>query len=147
MSMPFNGNLSSRKTEYHSFISDDLALEAIGMCSYTMSSMSGYLNPNNPDIVSYFDDKLNENKSALLAISEENLSEKYSIMRFDKDTKQYTFISGADIFKKSDGSEVESVNSIDKLLSRHNAIQLGAEATEDEKEIIKNIQISQSGCA
>jgi hypothetical protein len=146
MSMPFNGNLSSRKTEYHSFISDDLALEAIGMCSYTMSSMSGYLNPNNPDVVSYFDDKLNENKSALLAISEENLSEKYSIMRFDKDTKQYTFISGADIFKKSDGSEVESVNSIDKLLTRHNAIQLGAEATEDEKEIIKNIQISQSGC-
>lgn len=145
MSM-FNGNLSTRETEYHSFVSDDLALEAIGMCAYTKSSMSAYLNPNNSDIVSYFDNKLNDNKAALLASDENKLLEKYSIMRFDKDTKKYTLVTGADIFKKSDGTSVPTINSIDTLLTRHNDIQRGGTATLGEVEVIKNIQISLSGC-
>jgi hypothetical protein len=142
----FNGNLFTRETEYHSFISDDLALEAIGMCTYTMSSMSGYLNPNNTDIVSYFDNKLDESRDALLALSEDKLSETYSIMRFDKSTKKYILATGQEVFKNPNGAIVESMDSISKLLTRHNEIQRGSEATEDEQEVIKNIQISLSGC-
>jgi hypothetical protein len=142
----FNGNLSTRETEYHSFVSDDLALEAIGMCAYTKSSMSAYLNPNNADVGSYFDDKLNDNKAALLASDTSKLLEKYSIMRFDTDTKKYTLVTEANIFKQSDGTSVTTINSIDTLLTRHNEIQLGDTATSGEAEVIKNIQISLSGC-
>jgi hypothetical protein len=139
----FNSNIHNKQTDYHVFAADDLALEAIGMCIYTSGSMLNYLNNANTDIREYFGGDLNTPKSQLLGIGP--LHDEISILYFDKDDKKYRLISGLDVLKNSTGTQV--FNNLGELLQKHNDIELGiATPTDDEKEVIKDIQISKSGC-
>lgn len=149
----FDSNIHTRKKEFHIYNTDDISLEPIGMCSYTFSSISTYLSrQTDSELNKYFGQAeggfgngLTEVKEKLTGMGgAENFQEEPSILRFNKETKQYDFASGANIFKTLEGTSV--ANSIEELLEKHDKVQYGALDDKDVKEVVKNIQTSISGC-
>lgn len=140
----FNSNMYSRSTEYHSYLTDDLALQSVGMSSYTKISMSGYLDSSNPDIVGFFGNNIDQVRSSLLGFTTP-VTENLSILKFNSTTKEYELKQGDEIFQTDNGTSVAT--SLDDLLSQHNVSEWGITTTSDDlKQVIKNIQSSYSGC-
>jgi hypothetical protein len=152
----FDINLHSKKTEYHSYGTDDVALQAIGMSSYTKSSLEKYLSldeyslaakangtlAENPDVLEFFTNDLTGTRDALLGVG--NNEEEPSIL-YAQDKNKYVLKTGDEILQTSTGTQVFA--DIKELLKKHNDIELGiTPATSDEKEVINNIQVSYSGC-
>lgn len=142
----FNSNIHARKKEFHVYNTSDLALEAIGMCSYTQSSISGYLSrKTDEELKKYFDNaSLDTIKQQLTGQIDSSFTEEPTIFRFNKETKEYDLVNGVEIFKTMDGTSVAST--MGELLEKHNKVQYGSLVDEDVTEVIKNIQTSLSGC-
>lgn len=139
----FDSNMYSRSTEYHSYLTDDLALQSIGMSAYTSLSMSGYLDSNNPDIKDFFGNDITKVRSSLLGFAS-NLKEPLSILKFNSTTKEYELKQGNEIFQTDNGTSVAT--SLDDLLKKHNTNEWGIAKNDDLAQVIKNIQSSYSGC-
>jgi len=155
----FDLNLQKRIEEYHSYGTDDLALQAIGMANYTMNSLERYLYLDlasisgiqnrsltvNPDTNTFFDNKRQEARDALLGIDFSKCLEKPSILYLEN-KNSYILKKEYDILKV-DGTGPKIFTNIKDLLEKHNKIELGLYApTDKEKKVINNIQTSLSGC-
>lgn len=142
----FNSNIHARKKEFHVYNTSDVALEAIGMCSYTQSSISGYLSRDtDEELKKYFDNTgLDTIKKQLTGEIGSSFKERPTIFRFNKETKEYDLVTDAEIFKTMDGTSVAST--MGELLEKHNKVQYGSLVDANVTEVIKNIQTSLSGC-
>jgi hypothetical protein len=145
----FNSNIHARKKEFHVYNTNDLSLEAIGMCSYTQSSISGYLSrTTDEELKKYFNNEsLNAIKDKLMGQIGSSFKEEPTILRFNKETKEYDLVTGASIFQTIEGVSVAST--VSELLEKHNKVQYGSltdGTVENIKEVVKNIQTSLSGC-
>jgi hypothetical protein len=103
----------SRSTEYHSYLTDDLALQSVGMSSYTKISMSGYLDSSNPNVTEFFGNNVGQVRSSLLGFTTP-VTENLSILKFNSTTKEYELKQGNEIFQTDNGTSVAT--SLDDLL-------------------------------
>lgn len=142
----FDSNIHARKKEFHVYNTSDIALEAIGMCSYTQSSISGYLSRQTDDeLKKYFNDvPLDIIKNKLTGQIDSPFTEEPAIFRFNKETKEYDLVTGARIFETFDGTSVATT--MNELLEKHNKVQYGSLDDDNVVEVIKNVQTSLSGC-
>ena len=138
----FDSNIHNRSTEYHSYVTDDVVLQSIGMSSYTKSSMSFYLDKDNQDVVDFFG-TLDATKDALLGYGN-GLIEQLSILKFNPIIKEYELKQGGEIFQTDDGISV--ADTLESLLDQHNTNEWGITTDENLTQVIKNIQGSYSGC-
>lgn len=141
----FEINLHNQATYYHSFATDDIAMQSIGMANYNISGITKYLaNINDPDIKEFFANDLDTSQREL--IGNGAALNTLAILRIeDKDTGEYVYKEGLDVLATIDGDQ--TFPNIETLLNKHQAFQLGSIIpTDDEKEVINNIQTSYSGC-
>jgi len=142
----FNSNIHARKKEFHVYNTSDLSLEAIGMCSYTKSSISGYLSRDtDEELKRYFDNtSLSTIKEKLTGTINSSFIEEPTILRFNNETKQYDLVTGTSIFETFEGTSV--AKTMEELLEKHDKVQYGALIDDNVVEVVKNIQTSLSGC-
>ena len=142
----FEININNQATYYHSFTTDDKALQAIGMASYNANGIHKYLNKDNPDVKEFFGDDIDKADKALTG--EGDSAKNMAMLRInDKETGQYFYIEGLQVLQTVNGTQAFA--SIPILLERHQEVQTGTittPLTKDEEEVINNILTSQSGC-
>lgn len=141
----FEINLHNQSTYYHSFATDDMAMQAIGMANYNISGITKYLaNSNDPDITEFFANAVDIAQREL--IGNGLALNTLAILRIeDTATGDYVYKEGLDVLATISG--VQAFPNIETLLNKHQAFQLGSlTPTDDEKQVINNIQTSYSGC-
>ena len=138
----FDSNLHSISTEYHSFATDDLALESLGMSSYSTSSLRRYLlDKPSEDVKEFFGGNTQGVYDALVGTAS---LDSLTILVFNEDVKVYEEKKGTDIFKTKEGTSVAS--NLVELLNKHNTNEWGIAIDDDVKEVVETIQGSYSGC-
>jgi hypothetical protein len=141
----FNSNIHNKRKEFHVFSSEEITLSSIGLGNYTFLSASGYFSRIfDPAINEYFDSKIISVKDSLLA----NDTSVLSMLKFNKETLKYDYVSGSDIFRAEDKTPVATT--LEEFLNEHRKYNLGRIQDEirEEKieEVVRNIQTSLSGC-
>jgi hypothetical protein len=152
----FNSNLYNRKKQFHLYSTNDYALESIGMNTYTLSSLSGYMNTNNPDVKKFFNSNTTGDGSVSNVTTAQNkLTAKttpdiqdITILKWNKEKLKYEEVIGSNIFKTKAGNQ--AANDILDLLQKHDYLQIGDSKkvtnSGDVLEVINNIRTSLSGC-
>ena len=141
----FEINLHNQSTYYHSFATDDMAMQAIGMANYNTSGITKYLAATgDPDIQEFFANAVDTAQREL--IGNGLALNTLALLRIeDTATGAYVYKEGLDVLATISG--VQAFPNIETLLNKHQAFQLGSlTPTEDEKQVINNIQTSYSGC-
>jgi hypothetical protein len=138
----FDSNIHSVSTEYHSFATNDFALESLGIASYSTSSLKRYLvDKPSDDVKDLFD---NTTQTAYDALVGKTSVDSLSILVFNEENKVYEAKTGSDIFKTKSGTSVAT--DLPELLSKHNTNEWGIAIDEDVKQVVETIQGSYSGC-
>jgi hypothetical protein len=142
----FNSNIHNKRKEFHVFSSEEITLSAIGLGNYTFLSASGYFSRTSDPAINYYfgSGNLGFVKDSLLA----NDVSVLSILKFNKETLKYEYVSGSDIFRAEDKTSVATT--LEEFLIEHRKYSLGRiqDEIQQEKieEVVRNIQTSLSGC-
>ncbi len=138
----FDSNIHSASTEYHSFATNDFALESLGIASYSTSSLKRYLvDKPSDDVKDLFNDTTQTAYDALVG---KTSVDSLSILVFNEENKVYEAKTGSDIFKTKSGTSVAT--DLPELLGKHNTNEWGIAIDEDVKQVVETIQGSYSGC-
>jgi len=150
MSM-FDINFYSRKKEYHRYSSDDLALSAVGISSYTLTSAERFFKKDNPDVKEFFTGGLEFTQNQILGIG---LEGSMKIMEFDYNEKVYKQVTGftqiirldPQIYPAADYPPITETT-IKTFLQKWNDVQIGTlegNLVNSYRAVIAKIQNSQN---
>jgi hypothetical protein len=155
-------NIHSKEQEFHRFSTDDFALIEIGLGSYTISSLTNFLNGMSPDFGAFF---TGASSAALInKLIGEDYKDTMKINDFNLTEKKYELITG--LSKQSDEPSIVSLDpikfpannfiaprpgSVSFLLNKWNEIQRGTfsgtpQQLNGYKAVAYKIQNSSSGC-
>lgn len=151
----FSRNNQSVVSNCHSYITEKPTLHNIGLASYTRNTLEkfGKERRNGSDVISaeieeYFSNTYSSLKPKLLGDSGSTLS----IMKFDKQTKKYTLVTGTEIFNTPSGSAASSLSDFQTKFDTWQKGFYSADTTANKdlkwklQHVWSNIQNSMSGC-
>lgn len=143
----FEGNLFNIKHQYHSYVSDSKALEALGIPVYSHSSLTNFFNEFPfADLQEFFDNQSLTTKDKLLGKNNSSIE----ILRFDEETRSYVSQTGSNIFKTSDDSSTVVSSNLEDFLTAvddyYASFDKDSATNKNIKDAIYKIQNSYSGC-
>jgi hypothetical protein len=147
----FDVNFYTRKKEYHRYSSDDIALSAVGISSYTTSSLERFFKNDNPDVIEFFGDT-QSTKRKLLGVGRES---SMKIFEFDINDKIFKPTVGFSAILRLDAQKYPAgtyppirETTIAEFLAVWNSVQLGTtseQTANSYRAVIAKIHNSQKG--
>lgn len=140
----FDSNIYSNKKEFHGFYSDDIAFQAVGISSYTVSSLSGLLTrASDPETSDFFNGQTSELYDKMTMNGSYANGGEPAILKFNTETKKYELEKGNDILLSKD--RTQAAPNFRELLEKHNKNQSGLNVDQKVAEVVRKIQTSYSG--
>jgi hypothetical protein len=136
----FEGNLFNLRREYHSYVTESQALEAIGISVYSRSSLNNFFTQSR-ELTNEIFGTGNNALSSLLGTN----AATPTLLYFNNENKKYEIQTGSDIFQDS-GVFLVGNGSLSGFLGAVDNFYLSKSTNEDTQKIINKIQNSYSGC-